>query len=506
MATDRVVSLLARDGSKVEFVVTANPPSGQMKYVYFSPKKDYVVAFFSKPLSPVAMERLEYITRQYREEIFSREESEFWKKLFCWPEKIVEWKDENEMKIGIVMPTYSTNFFFNKDVKLKGKEKNGKWFVSVNLFKKLCIEERGDFLKFLRICLNLSRAIRRLHSAGLAHSDLSFSNVLIDPCNGGACVIDVDGLVVPGKFPPDVIGTAGFVAPEVLCDTSKPRKILPSQDTDLHALAVLIYMYLLHRHPLKGGRYFDENVEDENKQLLGLDPLYIEHPTDNRNKNMRREYGDKYDACLPWVDLESYSAENITGALLASLFRRSFVEGLKNPSVRPTALEWETEILKTSDRLLYCSNHALCPGKWFVYKNNSTEIKCPFCNQKYESSVPVLEYYTFDKIKNEYVSENDYMVVFENKGLYIWHINNHYQNNEKIKLCDRQRLAYCCFQKGHWYLVNERLAALYEIQADGSKILKKTSDFILLENGKNILLSDNLDGGRMVKVKILLNH
>lgn len=39
-----------------------------------------------------------------------------------------------------------------------------------------------------------------MHAAGLAHSDLSYKNVLIDPVTGSACVIDVDGLVVPGKI------------------------------------------------------------------------------------------------------------------------------------------------------------------------------------------------------------------------------------------------------------------------------------------------------------------
>ena len=28
-----------------------------------------------------------------------------------------------------------------------------------------------------------------------------------DPKLGHACIIDVDGLVVPGKYPPDVVGT-----------------------------------------------------------------------------------------------------------------------------------------------------------------------------------------------------------------------------------------------------------------------------------------------------------
>ena len=97
-----------------------------------------------------------------------------------------------------------------------------------------------------------------MHAAGLAHSDLSYKNILVDPVSGSASVIDVDGLVVPGKYPPDVVGTPDFIAPEVVrtshLSKDNPDRYLPSIATDKHALAVLIYMYLLYRHPLRGGK------------------------------------------------------------------------------------------------------------------------------------------------------------------------------------------------------------------------------------------------------------
>jgi serine/threonine protein kinase len=93
--------------------------------------------------------------------------------------------------------------------------------------------------------------------------DLSYKNILIDPVMGRACVIDVDGLVVPGKYPPDVVGTPDFIAPEVVMTNhlkkDDPQRHLPNIMTDRHALAVLIYMYLLYRHPLRGGKVHDVN-------------------------------------------------------------------------------------------------------------------------------------------------------------------------------------------------------------------------------------------------------
>ncbi len=52
-----------------------------------------------------------------------------------------------------------------------------------------------------------------------------------------------------------------FIAPEVVMTAHLPRdsadRRLPCIATDRHALAVLIYMYLLYRHPLRGGKVHD---------------------------------------------------------------------------------------------------------------------------------------------------------------------------------------------------------------------------------------------------------
>ena len=106
-------------------------------------------------------------------------------------------------------------------------------------------DERGTWINYFKLCILMTRAVRRLHAAGLAHSDLSCRNILVDPSNGQSVVIDIDSLVVPRLFPPDVAGTPGYIAPEVLStiqlDLRDPNRILPSTGTDQHALPVLIY-------------------------------------------------------------------------------------------------------------------------------------------------------------------------------------------------------------------------------------------------------------------------
>lgn len=52
MAKD-VKTAKSKDGKSFDFVVKADPPSGAMKYVYFSPNKDYVVGFLKNSKMPV---------------------------------------------------------------------------------------------------------------------------------------------------------------------------------------------------------------------------------------------------------------------------------------------------------------------------------------------------------------------------------------------------------------------------------------------------------------------
>lgn len=496
MASD-IVSVQAKDGRQVEFVIKDNPPSGAMKYVYFSPNKDYVTAFFFKPLDPRSMSRLESITGKYRKDIFEQIGGDYWRNLFCWPETIVKWED----KTGIVVPAYSSHFFFKDDATHKGFEKEGKWFASAKLFKNIDPRERGNFLNYLKVCLKLSQAVRRMHAAGLAHSDLSYKNVLIDPSGGNACVIDVDGLVVPGIYPPDVIGTTGFIAPEVLCDISTPRKILPSQTTDRHALAVLIYMYLLHRHPLCGGHFFgpDYDADDEESMMLGSHPVYIEHPSDHSNCNMKREYGSDYEACRPWDELKLYSAEKIAGPFLSKLFERAFIDGIATPTRRPIADEWERAIIKTTDRLQPCSNPH-CPAKWYVFDNTS-HPRCPFCGTKYNGLLPKLEFYSARPGSGRFMPEDYQLMVFDGQSLSKWHVNKNVFPNEKLTAADKVRQGYFQFFKGHWYLVNEKLPSMYEIMSDGTKKQVPIGGYVILEENKRILLSTE-NGGRLLLVQM----
>lgn len=494
----KIIKLKASDGSTVEFVDEIIG-SGGMKDVYFSPDGSYVIGFFRDKQNFNAKDRLQTITGIYRERIFQQAGGEYWKDLFCWPTKIVEYKG----KLGLVCPTYQSHFFFkygsvnNDFLGIKGKEKEGKWFASAkNQNKFLAPSERGNWFKYIQICIRISRATKRMHAAGLAHSDLSYKNVLIDPSSGSAAIIDIDGLVVPGKFPPDVLGTPDFIAPEVIMTKhlkiDDPNRKLPNIPTDRHALAVMIYMYLFYRHPLRGRKVHDMDSAKDEDLSMGAKALFIEHPTDSSN---RVNPDQLQPSQLPQANPEKIPY-TVCGPYLKKLFDRAFIEGLHNPNVRPTANEWEDALLKTVDLMQPCQNPK-CWHKWFVF-DNSKEPSCPFCGTNYKGQLPILNFYS-SRHEGTFNPDNYRLMVYNNQYLYEWHSNRNIWPNERLTEEQKKPVGYFVFFQDQWMLVNQRLPDL-EDKTEGIKI--PIGDAVVLSNNKQILLSKE-DGGRLVIVQMV---
>lgn len=298
-------------------------------------------------------------------------------------------------------------------------------------------DEKGDWLRYLQICIRLARAVRRLHAAGLAHSDLSNKNVLVDPTNGTAVVIDIDSLVVPQLFPPDVLGTPGYIAPEVLAtqelDLDDPKRVLPSRQTDQHALAVLVYEYLLGRHPLRGPKVNSTVSAEQDEYLsMGSKALWVEHPDDrsNRPKGV-------------WTPCGAL------GPYLSRLCAEAFVSGLHHPQNRPGADQWERALVRTADLLVPCRNPG-CEKRWFVFAG-TRKPRCPFCGTPTRGAMPVLNFYR-ERRPGQFVSEGHRLVAWENQYLYRWHV---YDNAFAGESADRTPLGYFALHGGRWVLVNQ---------------------------------------------------
>ncbi|MFT6618696.1 MAG: DNA-binding helix-hairpin-helix protein with protein kinase domain [Limisphaerales bacterium] len=266
--------------------------------------------------------------------------------------------------------------------------------------------------------------MRRLHFAGLAHSDLSHNNVLIDPKHGDACVIDIDSLVVPGLAPPSVLGTPGYIAPEVVVGDA-----LPSIETDLHALAVLIYETLLLRHPLQGPKIHAKSPEQDELLSMGKNALYIEHPTD-RSNHLKQ---------APDIPVSRL------GPHLEALFHKTFVEGLHNPPMRATASQWEKALTKTLDLI-----HPSPNGKqWFIVARDMSK-QCPYTKRDWAAPIPIMDLFR-EKGGGAYSDEQHTITVWNNRYLYKWHLFS----NLSPQQAERDPQAYFSYYQDKWWMVNQ---------------------------------------------------
>lgn len=191
----------------------------------------------------------------------------------------------------------------------------------------------------LRACLNLCTAFHALHSKGLCYRDISLGNLFLDPEDGRILICDNDNVGIEGMSASAVLGTPGYMAPEVLL-----RKASPCRSSDLFSLASLLFRLLTRHDPFRGLAERDIPCLDEvsMRRLYGEDPVFIFHPNDQRN---RPDPDEHLSALLTWP---IYPQE------LHQLFVQSFVTGLHEPSRRTLTGEWTKQISATLDLRQLC--------------------------------------------------------------------------------------------------------------------------------------------------------
>jgi serine/threonine protein kinase len=325
---------------------------------------------------------------------------------------------------------------------------------------------------------------------------LSYRNCLVDPTTGTACVIDIDGLVVPGLFPPDVVGTPDFIAPEVVAtmhlDRRDPNRKLPSRETDQHALAVLIYLYLLHRHPLRGSKVFSQDSNEQETLEMGKMAIFIESPKDPSNR-YKVSPSDK--DFLPWIDTDKLPY-TIMGPYLKELFDSAFVDGLHEPHRRPTADDWEVALVKTLDLLQPCDNPQCLMG-WYVFANTLKPV-CPYCGKPFKGQLPVLDFYS-SRDGEKFLNDKHRLMVYKNQYIFPWHVDKSVFPNEKLSEDEKKPVGYFTFHKGRWLLVNQALDDLTDV---GNNRPVPKGNFIEITDGLRLLLKKG-PGGRLVVVRLV---
>lgn len=190
--------------------------------------------------------------------------------------------------------------------------------------------------------VHLADGFFQLHAQGLCYRDISHNNVFLDPRTGEVLICDNDN-VGPAGARTKIGGTMAYMAPEVVRGDA-----LPSTQTDLFSLSVLLFTMLMNHHPLEGRREASIHCFDEAamRRLYGTDPLFIWDPT---NLDNRPEPGYQDNATIFWEIYPSF---------LKDLFTEAFTKGIREPGERIREGQWRRAMSRLRDSIIYCGGCA----------------------------------------------------------------------------------------------------------------------------------------------------
>ena len=236
---------------------------------------------------------------------------------FLWPEDMITQGSGNPL--GYIM-------------KLRPKE----YKSIVDMMKR---RAEPSFSVLCRAAFNLTRGYQKLHSLGYSYRDISFGNAFLDPDSGSILICDNDNVSASGDDNISVFGTPRFMAPEIVVGTA-----IPSRNTDLYSLSVLLfYMFMLH-HPLEGKREADIKCMDifAMTMLFGKTPVFIFDPDDESNRPIK---GYQDNAIIYW---------NVYPQFLKDLFTTAFTIGLSHPNRRITENQWLEALSNLLSQIIAC--------------------------------------------------------------------------------------------------------------------------------------------------------
>lgn len=442
-----------RDGT---FVTCEPRPLGQggVGRVFRTTDGRSVVKLFHHPTAELE-KALPLIIGDYRRIADGAE----WCELYRWPDAIVV-----EPTLGVRMPLVADGFH------------ELSWLIFLKALASRPPSWRS-WRSRLAIAAAIASAVTRLHGSGLAHSDLSPRNIWVDPLTSRVTLIDIDGLVVPGAVPAQVLGTPEYIAPELLVKQARP-----SSTSDLHSLAVLIYQLLLYRHPLRGPRVCSPDPAQDDLIAFGPDGLFVDHPTDRSNRPVTEEWA-------------GFWPTRILGPQLVEMFGRAFVTGLRSPGTRPPAGEWVHALTRLADRVVACSDKR-CPERFFPLSDGVAPI-CPWCRAplKLRKRTPVLHLYQ-GVGDHHYEPEPHWWIAgTEGRRIYPWHAA---KGIAAATSMDGRAIAEVEHDNGVWRLRNHELAELRVIRDGREHRVIPAGDSVTLHDGLTLLLASPPRGRAIV--------
>jgi serine/threonine protein kinase len=320
----------------------------------------FIKVFFEDDLLERGEDSLEKRRIHYEhliERLSSIRQDPYWSSLINCPFYTVQTVNGKEA-IGVVM----------KYVRDQRPLKNISSFFSSNKYKQPTKDneqiEYGWWIGRVALALKLVRIISYFERIGLNHNDISKRNILVDSYRGKLTLIDMDSVSTESMKWFELLLTEDFAAPELYSDTEDCANTIQS---DRHSLAVLIYMLLLPKHPLR-AKYESYEDSDTSKEMR-----FIEFPP-NRPGGIDDDNNDN-----------QFISMITLGQQMTALFNRAFVDGLHHPHLRPAANDWERSLIDLYARIIPCANPRClmrsfaasdCPDETLSEYNQQ---QCPYC-------------------------------------------------------------------------------------------------------------------------------
>lgn len=234
------------------------------------------------------------------------------KKYVAWPFALLY--DNNNQFIGFLMRKLPANEISIGDLYFSPKAKT--------------LNEK------IKILVNLCELIQVLHDENIVVGDLGCENIRVDPKTSEVYLVDADSFHINSQYR-CLVCCPDHVAPELLkkCKNSTYEKVTGSTftaETDNYALAIHIFRAFFNGwHPFLVRRLpsCSQSLPRPSKSELvekGLCPWFHK---------------------IPGFDTPKYAPSlNSVPSHVVDMFRRTFVDGMRDPIKRITAKEWQVEL------------------------------------------------------------------------------------------------------------------------------------------------------------------
>lgn len=230
-------------------------------------------------------------------------------------------------------------------------------------------------------CLEISKVFRILRSQGLCYQDLNAGNFFFDPNTGNVVICDCDNVAENG-ISTGIIGTPGFMAPELVIDDYEyvndaeyrseyvqtgMRRHAPSYKTDRFSMSVLFFEILTLTNPLAGRRSLCPQDFELKAHLYGYDALFMFDANSDENRPH------------PEIHKNAISAWNAFPSYLRATFQRAFSqEALRDENARVTEGEWLEALVRFRADIFRCPN---CNSPADLFTDSARETRCDACGK-----------------------------------------------------------------------------------------------------------------------------